>query len=476
MVGWLPSCLQVHIHELGISLSSPDPDRRIDGRKAEDEDSPDTGSMESVERQTPAVQRFRLRCLDGAMTGKCFDSKSDRLQIGSHPSNQVQVRDRTVSRFHCEAFVEPNGRAWVKDLGSRNGTRVNGTRVREAELTEGAVLQVGQVHFAFERLLEQNEIAVASVTSFGNLVGSSVPLRAAFALLEKAAASDVTVLLTGESGTGKSQAAEAVHARSARSNGPFRIVDCAAVPSGLLDSELFGHEKGAFTGATERRQGVFEEADGGTVFLDEIGELPADLQPKLLRVLEAREIRRVGSNNYVPLNVRVIVATNRDLRAEVNAGRFRHDLYFRLAVLRVHLPALRERPGDIPLIAGQLLKRMAVDEETQRSLEDPNFLARLRVAPWPGNIRELRNHLERCVALQQVLQPSTDDATVEALSLVDVEVPYSAARRMLLDNFERGYVKALLERHEGNVSQAAGAAQVDRVHLHRLIRKHRVKG
>jgi len=432
--------------------------------------------MGDTEDFPSAVRRFRLRGLDGVLAGKSFDSLSDRLQIGSHPSNQIQIRDRTISRFHCEVFVAPDGRIWVKDLGSRNGTRVNGTRIREGELTEGSVLQLGRARLAFEPLAEQNQLPVASVTSFGSLVGSSVPLRAAFALLEKASTSDVTVLLTGESGTGKSQAAEAVHARSGRSSKPFRIVDCAAVPASLLDSELFGHERGAFTGATERRQGVFEEANGGTVFLDEIGELSPDLQPKLLRVLEAREVRRVGSNTYLPVDVRLIAATNRDLRHEVNAGRFRADLYFRLAVLRVHLPPLRERPSDIPLVAEELIRRLSLDDQTRAALLDPAFLARLRIAPWPGNVRELRNHLERCAALQQVLHPSPEDEASQTLTTVDASVAYSEARRSLLDSFERSYVKALLERHEGNVSQAAAAAQVDRVHLHRLIRRHRLKG
>ena len=439
-----------------------------------DEPAPETASMEGSLETPTAVRRFRLRCVEEPLAGKWFDSASDRLQIGSHPSNPVQIRDRTISRFHCEVFVEAQGRVWVKDLGSRNGTRVNGTRVREAELTEGSVLQLGRVRLAFETLRTHNEIQVAPVSSFGSLVGSSVPLRAAFALLEKAARTDITVLLVGESGTGKTQAAEAVHARSARAQKPFRVVDCAAVPAGLLDSELFGHERGAFTGATERREGVFEEADGGTVFLDEIGELPADLQPKLLRVLEAREVRRVGSNSYLPVDVRLIAATNRDLRAEVNAGRFRADLYFRLAVLCITLPPLRERPSDIPLVAQSLIGRLALDEATRRALLDPAFLERLCVAPWPGNVRELRNHLERCAALQQVLHPPTEDVP-QPLQPVDLSLSYAEARRRLLETFERSYVSALLQHHDGNVSHASAAAQVDRVHLHRLIRRHRLK-
>jgi DNA-binding NtrC family response regulator len=440
------------------------------------EEVPETVSVVAGSVIRPAVQRFRLQGLNGELEGRSFDSSSDRLQVGSHPLNEVEVRDRTVSRFHCEVFVDREGRAWVKDLGSRNGTRVNGVRIREAELQEGMVLRVGQLELAFIPLAERNELPVAAVGSFGTLVGSSLPLRAAFAVLEKAAASSVTVLLTGESGTGKSEAAELLHERSGRASRPFRVVDCAAVPANLLESELFGHERGAFTGAIQRRVGVFEEADGGTVFLDEVGELPPELQPKLLRVLEAREVRRVGSNRHVPVDVRVIAATNRDLRAEVNVGRFRPDLYFRLAVLTVRLPALRERPGDIPLIARQLLGRLTLDEETRRALTDPAFLARLQLSPWAGNVRELRNHLERCAALHEALQPSTEDPSPQQLDALDVSIPFSEARRRLLATFERNYVRALLERHEGNVSQAATTARVDRAHLHRIMRRHQMRG
>ena len=447
------------------------------GKLADDpeEQVPPTLSVVADSVVPPAVQRFRLRGLGGELEGKSFDSSSDRLQIGSHPLNEVEVRDRTVSRFHCEVFVDRDGRAWVKDLGSRNGTRVNGVRVREAELQEGMVLRVGQLELVFTPLAERNELPVAPVTSFGTLVGSSVPLRTAFAQLAKAAAKDVTVLLTGESGTGKSEAAELLHEQSGRAAKPLRVVDCAAVPANLLESELFGHERGAFTGAIQRRVGVFEEAEGGTVFLDEVGELPLDLQPKLLRVLEAREVRRLGANRYLPVDVRVVAATNRDLRAEVNVGRFRPDLYFRLAVLTVRLPPLRERPGDIPLIAKQLLGRLTLDEETRRALAEPAFLSRLQLSPWPGNVRELRNHLERCAALQEALQPATEDPSPQHLDALDVSIPFSEARRRLLDTFEQGYVRALLDRHDGNVSRAAATAGVDRAHLHRIMRRQKMR-
>jgi DNA-binding NtrC family response regulator len=434
-----------------------------------------TASVVAGSLVPPVVQRFRLQGLNGELEGKSFDSSADRLQIGSHPLNEVEVRDRTVSRFHCEVFIDREGRAWVKDLGSRNGTRVNGVRVREAELQDQMVLRVGQLELSFTALAERNEIPVAALTSFGTLVGSSLPLRSAFAILQKAAASDVTVLLTGESGTGKSEAAELIHEQSGRAGKPFRVVDCAAVPANLLESELFGHERGAFTGAIQRRLGVFEEAEGGTVFLDEVGELPLELQPKLLRVLEAREVRRVGANRHLPVNVRLLAATNRDLRAEVNNARFRPDLYFRLAVLTVRLPALRERPDDVPLIARRLLERLRLDEETRRALTDPAFLARLRLSPWPGNVRELRNHLERCAALQETLQPSPEEPSPQSLDVLDVSIPFSEARRRLLATFEKNYVRELLERHGGNVSQAAATAGVDRAHLHRIMRRHQMR-
>jgi two-component system, NtrC family, response regulator GlrR len=337
------------------------------------------------------------------------------------------------------------------------------------------VLRVGQLELVFIPLAERNELPVAQVTSFGKLIGSSLPLRTAFAQLAKAAASDVTLLLTGESGTGKSEAAELLHEQSGRAGKPFRVVDCAAVPANLLESELFGHERGAFTGATQRRLGVFEEAEGGTVFLDEVGEFPLELQPKLLRVLEAREVRRLGANRHLPVDVRLVAATNWDLRAEVNVGRFRPDLYFRLAVLTVRLPALRERPGDIPLIATQLLGRLTLDEETRRALTEPAFLARLQLSPWPGNVRELRNHLERCAALHEALQPSPEDPSPRHLDALDVSIPFSEARRRLLASFEQSYVRALLERHGGNVSRAAATAGVDRAHLHRIMRRQKMR-
>ena len=235
-------------------------------------------------------------------------------------------------------------------------------QVKEAFLRAGSVLRLGGATLRFELVDGGNRLLISDRTAFGGMFGISAPMRASFALMERAAASDATVLLEGETGTGKGQAAEAIHQASARAKAPLIVVDCGAIPANLLESELFGHEKGAFTGAESRRLGAFEEADGGTIFLDEIGELPLDLQPKLLRVLENRQVRRLGGNVHRAIDVRVIAATNRDLRTEVNPGRFRADLYFRLAVVRITLPPLRERPEDLPLLVSRLLRRMGANE------------------------------------------------------------------------------------------------------------------
>jgi DNA-binding NtrC family response regulator len=253
------------------------------------------------------------------------------------------------------------------------------------------------------------------------------------------------------------------------------VVDCSALPANLLESELFGHEKGAFTGATGRRIGAFEEANHGTLFLDEIGELPQDLQPKLLRVLEQRQIRRIGSNQYLPVDVRVVAATNRDLRAQVNEGHFRSDVYYRLAVVKIALPPLRERLEDIPLLVERFKSRLSVDEETAARLFTPDFLSRLGRATWPGNVRELRNFLERCVVMQQSL-PLQEAEGERTGFRVDASRSYAEAKQSVVLEFERRYVKALLEAHGGNVSKAARAAEMDRPYLYKLLHRHGFKG
>ncbi len=423
----------------------------------------------------PSWRCFRLLGEDAAAAIQ-FTAERDGCAIGAHPSNDVVLNDPLVSRFHCEITAGPAGLR-LRDLGSRNGTIVDGVVAYDALLRDGSVIRVGSSSLRVALSEQSLPVRLSSRTSFGGLVGASAAMRAAFARLERAAASDATVLLEGETGTGKEAAAQALHDAGARREGPFVVVDCSAIPESLIEAELFGHEKGAFTGATERRIGAFEEASGGTIFLDEIGELPLAMQPKLLRVLEQRTLRRVGGNARIPADVRVIAATNRNLRAEVNEGRFRPDLYYRLAVVTIVLPPVRERPEDIALLADHLLASLGADDEARASLHSPEVLARWKRGAWPGNVRELRNHLEHLLVMDEVLADDLvtgpDEPASAPWTEIDPTLSYADARRHALAEFERAWAPALLAHHGGNVSEAARAAGMDRAYLHRLLRRHR---
>jgi DNA-binding NtrC family response regulator len=390
-------------------------------------------------------------------------------RIGTHSANDVVLRDPAVSRFHCKLTYEEAG--WrLQDSGSLNGTMLDDVRVRDADLGDRGVITLGdsvlRVHAS-----EGTPVSFPDVRSFGSLVGGSAAMREFFVFLEKVAASEINVLIEGESGTGKELVAAELVQRGARVNGPFVIVDCGAISPNLVESELFGHTRGAFTGAERERVGAFETASGGTVFLEEVGELPLELQPKFLRALEAREIRRVGETKPRKVDVRVIAATNRDLEREVNKGRFREDLYFRLAVMRVRLPPLRERLDDLPLLIHGFLATLGVPDQIR--LFPPQVLAELRTHDWPGNVRELRNYVERTVVLKEARlavqrsEPSAAD--------VDLGLPFKAAKDAVVDAFERSYVAALVEAAGGNVSRAARNGAMDRMYLHRLIQKHGIR-
>jgi two-component system, NtrC family, response regulator GlrR len=427
-------------------------------------------------RDVPHVRRFVLEVVEGPTAGLQWTSQGDRCALGSHPSNDLVIEDKAVSRFHCEIRIDGQT-AWLRDLGSLNGTSVDGVVVREARLRNGSLIRMGRSALQFQLASESAPLPVATANRFGSLVGSSIGMRAAFYLLERAAATDATVLLQGETGSGKDAAAESIHQASARRDGPFVVVDCGAIPENLIESELFGHERGAFTGAVAKKQGVFEAANQGSVFLDEIGELPLELQPKLLRVLEQRTVRHVGAHEQIPIDVRIIAATNRDLRTEVNEGRFRADLYYRLAVISIRMPPLRERPEDIPELVDEVVAGMDADPDDVAKIITPELVARLQTATWRGNVRELRNYLERCLVLHRPppLQAHAGD-TREPSMEIDARLSFASARRQSLDRFEKLYVQALLERHEGNVSQEGRAADMNRVYLHRLLRRHGLRG
>jgi DNA-binding NtrC family response regulator len=420
-----------------------------------------------------AIEQLRVHVVVGPDAGKIHEARGDRVVIGTHPSCDLVLGDEAVSRFHCDLAVV-DGRIGIADLGSTNGTLVDGVQIERAFVRGGSVVRIGASELHVDVGAHRVEVAISPREELGLMVGRSTAMRRVFAMLEKSAASDATVLLTGETGTGKDIAAESIHVESARRDAPFVAVDCGAIPSELLESELFGHEKGAFTGAAARREGAFLAARGGTLLLDEIGELPLELQPKLLRVLERREVKRVGGDAYVPVDVRVIAATNRDLRAEVNAKRFRSDLYYRLAVIEVRLPPLRERLEDVPLLAERLIARLRVADDAAAPLRDPAFHAALVQHAWPGNVRELRNHIERALALREPLAPGAS-AGEQALPAVNTQLPFHVARQRWLDHFERRYAEELLAKHGGNIAAAARECGVDRVTLYRLLWRHRLR-
>jgi DNA-binding NtrC family response regulator len=422
------------------------------------------------------VQRFWLVVRSGADAGTTHASTRDRVVIGTHESADLVLHDDTVSRFHCEiSLVE--GRPVVRDLGSRNGTLLDGVAILAGHPLAGSVLTLGRTEIRFELHRDPVRLPLSEGERFGRMVGTGVAMRRAFALLERAAGSDATVLLEGETGTGKEVAAESVHMESARRDGPFVVVDCAAIPQDLLESELFGHEKGSFTGATGAREGAFEAASGGTIFLDEIGELGLDLQPRLLRALERKQVKRVGSNKYASVDVRVIAATNRNLKREVNERRFRSDLYYRLAVVEVRLPPLRERREDLPALVEHILVGLgAAGHPGAQALRQKEFLADVGRHEWQGNVRELRNYLERCLALREQLPISIDESVdLAKAELPDTSQPLKVARERWTRVLERRYVEALLARHAGNVAAAAREAGVDRMHFYRLLWRYGLK-
>jgi two-component system, NtrC family, response regulator GlrR len=429
-------------------------------------DDPKASTAAVVREHTLAIRRFVLTVTAGPNAGLRVVSSGQRIVIGTHASAELVLTDATVSRFHCQ-LTAGEGQITVRDLGSKNGTRINGLSVVEAHLEGTATLVLGRSEISLELADSYAELPLSRRESFGGLVGKSPAMRALYAQLERAAASDVSVLLLGETGTGKELAARAIHEHSARAAAPLSVVDCGAIPHSLIDGELFGYERGAFTGAERARPGVFELASGGTVFLDEIGELPTDLQPKLLRVLEQGEVHRLGAAEATPVDVRIIAATNRNLRAEVNVGRFRADLFYRLAVLEVNLPPLRERLDDIPaLVAAFLRSHDLVDSPEAAPLRDPALLSELARHGWRGNVRELRNHLERTLLAPANVVPG---AGWEAPPEIDTNQKLAAVREQWVRYVERRYIVELLQIHGGNVSAAARAAGTDRAHFYRIM-------
>jgi DNA-binding NtrC family response regulator len=426
------------------------------------------------------IRRCRLTVVAGPDAGLARDFEAHVIRVGARRGADLVLTDGKVSRTHFEIRLDPQGYR-LRDLESTNGTFVSGLRVADVYVPPGASIYLGDSRLRFDPLDDSVEVALASSDRFGDMVGRSVLMRELYARLAAVAPTDATVLVTGETGTGKELVAEALHENSARKDGPFVVLDCGAIPANLMESEAFGHERGAFTGATAAHAGAFERADGGTLFLDEIGELPLEMQPKLLRALERKEIRRVGGAKTLQVNIRVVAATNRDLAVEVNKGRFREDLYYRLAVAHLAVPPLRERREDIPLLVEHILAGLPGGRERGPRAETIELMKRHE---WPGNVRELRNMLERAVLFQQpgrepsVVFPAPAaaagaqaDGPAEVRAPIDPTVPFKVAKQDLIDEFERRYVRALLERHGGNVSAAARAAGIDRMSIHKMLNR-----
>ena len=404
---------------------------------------------------TVNLKKVRVEVVQGPDAGASAELSERHVIIGRAPECDLVLSDSTVSHMHLELALVVNG-VQVRNLGSRNGVQVGAAQIEEAVIDASTCILVGRTVLRLSPMEAETRLPFAPVQRVGALIGRSLKMKMVFGLVQTYAQSDAPVLIEGATGTGKELAARAIHELSKRSTGPYEIVDCGAIPENLMEAELFGVARGAFTGADVAREGLFERASGGTVVLDEIGELPLALQPKLLGVLQRGQVRRLGETNPRSVQVRVVATTNRVLAREVQAGHFRQDLYFRLSVLRLTIPALRDRLEDIPLLVEDLLGK-----------QNPFPAAWLRVLEqydWPGNVRELRNVLER--AKSQA--PDADGLHLLVEGDGPNIDPLDTARR----EFERGYLRALLQKTGHNIRRAARLAGLTRQGLYGLLQRN----
>jgi len=434
---------------------------------------------------TVAGSKTRLEVRGGRIRvakGDWIDVGTDPVIVGRNAACQIVLDDSKVSAVHAEFVATPMG-VRLRDLGSRNGTWVGGVRVGDAYLSTNTKLRLGESELHFEALRPE-KVSIPTIPQFGPLVGQGATMRAIFDRLAKIAPTDLTVLIQGETGTGKELVAQAIHGASNRAKKPFVVVDCGSIPPTLAEATLFGHERGAFTGAVDKRLSPFEEASGGTIFLDELGELPLEVQPKLLRALAERRVKSVGGSIYRDLDVRVLAATRRDLVRAVNAGTFRSDLYFRVAQVKIEMMSLRSRLEDLPILVRKMLKDLgdegAYDRVSTMTLE------RLMRHDWPGNVRELRNAVQVAFALATEDEEIDIAAHLGALSESPAATatgsgniaisfrgrPFQEAKRDVLARFERDYFAALADDAKGNVSEMARRAGMERAHVRAYLRRH----
>jgi len=431
-----------------------------------------TWTVETDKGVSLCSHKLRVEFLRGPLEGKIFELPGPEIRMGSGTDCDVVIPDRTVSHQHAVLRIEKSG-IRVIDSKSRNGTLVDNVRIRDAYARPDASISMGASAMRLQMIQEVVELPLSTRDHFGALIGRSVAMRKVYALLERVAGTDTTVLIEGETGTGKELVAAAIHEASPRAQQPFVVFDCSAVPSDLIESELFGHVRGAYTNAVGDRKGRFREANGGTLFLDEIGELPLELQPKLLRALESRTIRSLGADREQVVDVRVVAATNRNLAIEVDRGQFREDLYYRIAVVPVRLPPLRERIDDIPL----LVRRFEHDWRSRPNRPAPipdTVIERMKQLSWPGNIRELRNKVDMMLSLGLATLPGArqyESPNSNGPLDVDVDMPFHSWRERLLESSTKAYFAAALEKNKGNVSQTATLAGVSRAFLQRIMKR-----
>lgn len=443
------------------------------------------------------LRKSRLVVLEGPDKDRELEITKETATVGRSAVCDLQLTDKSISSQHFRIDAVGNGYV-LRDDGSTNGTFYGDVKIREIYLRPGSVFRAGNTVLKFQPTDDVVTIELSERDSFEGVIGASVAMREIFATLERVAPSDLTVLIQGETGTGKEVIAKAIHNHSPRKAKPFVVLDCSAIPKDLIESTIFGHEKGSFTGAISQHKGAFEQAHGGTIFLDEIGELDINLQPKLLRVLENREVKRVGSDRTFPVDVRVLAATNRDLRQMVTESGFREDLYFRMSVVQIELPPLRKRAEDVPLLIQHFLDMMNKQRETigRTPLEvSPDAMSGLKHRQWSGNIRELKNVVERAASLGEGPVLTTRDFLIgndpfgggpalmntaasggggdsDLAFDVDIDVSFKDAKQAILDQFEAVYLKKLIEKFQGNISQSAKSAGLTRYHLRELLKKH----
>ncbi len=440
------------------------------------------------------VPVFAFTVVDGPDRGAQLildGTAPSRVYVGKSPVCQLRLTDSKVSRRHLALDVIDQA-VRINDLGSTNGSWVNGLSIVDAFVRGGEVVQVGDTQIRVDHMMPTTA-PVSTETAFGMVVGASAEMRRIYPLCMRLAGADVPLVIEGETGTGKEALAESLHQMSGRAQGPFVVFDCTAVPPSLLESALFGHERGAFTGATATMKGVFEQAHGGTLLIDEIGDLDIMLQSKLLRAIERYEVRRVGGDRWIKVDVRVMAATRRDLDKEIQAGRFRDDLFYRLAVARIELPPLRERRGDVAVLAQYFWKRLGGGETPIPH----DLLLRFEDYAWPGNVRELRNAIARRLALgdlaiepfqraggQRTVGPDGNRASqAPPLSsaggaasittgsegvgdvvdqVLELGLPLSQSRDLVVEDFEKRFIDRMLSVHGGDATRAAQASGIAR--------------